>query len=79
MRDKDLWEHSKVSFFDSNNRGGYLVRPRMVEFWQGRSNRLHDRIVFRRVGNEQLEDQCSDTSDCWKDGENGWFYSRLSP
>ena len=27
--------------------GGYLVKPRQVEFWQGRSNRLHDRIVFQ--------------------------------
>lgn len=28
--------------------GGYLVVPFSMEFWQGRSNRLHDRIVFRR-------------------------------
>ncbi len=26
--------------------GGYLVRPIEVEFWQGRPNRLHDRIRF---------------------------------
>ncbi|OJU37746.1 MAG: pyridoxamine 5'-phosphate oxidase [Bacteroidales bacterium 45-6] len=29
------------------NWGGYLVRPSLIEFWQGRSNRLHDRIQFR--------------------------------
>ncbi|MGQ9864247.1 MAG: pyridoxamine 5'-phosphate oxidase [Bacteroidia bacterium] len=26
--------------------GGYLIRPRRVEFWQGQRNRLHDRIVY---------------------------------
>lgn len=28
--------------------GGYLLRPQAVEFWQGRANRLHDRLRFRR-------------------------------
>jgi pyridoxamine 5'-phosphate oxidase len=29
--------------------GGYLVEPRSVEFWQGRRNRMHDRLRFRRT------------------------------
>lgn len=30
--------------------GGYVVIPDSIEFWQGRSNRLHDRLLFTNNG-----------------------------
>ncbi len=30
--------------------GGYAVIPEKMEFWQGRSDRLHDRILYEKVG-----------------------------
>jgi pyridoxamine 5'-phosphate oxidase len=47
------------------NWGGFRLSPVTVEFWQGRSSRLHDRLRFRR------ETSAVD--------DHGWIIERLSP
>ncbi len=44
----------KQQFADGNiarppHWGGYIVIPSVIEFWQGRSNRLHDRIQYTKA------------------------------
>lgn len=36
---------------------GYRITPTSVEFWQGRSSRLHDRILMRRVDEGWLRER----------------------
>jgi pyridoxamine 5'-phosphate oxidase len=39
--------------------GGYVLRPDIVEFWQNRPNRLHDRLRYRRSGGEWVLERLS--------------------
>ena len=39
--------------------GGYRLVPDLVEFWQGRVNRLHDRLRYRRDGEHWLVERLS--------------------
>lgn len=61
------------------NWGGYLIEPHRFEFWQGQSNRLHDRIVFRRPQSDGGTEPSSADAAMAKVGDNGWLYERLAP
>jgi pyridoxamine 5'-phosphate oxidase len=41
----------KNSIKRPENWGGYNVNPYSIEFWQGRDNRLHDRILYQKENN----------------------------
>jgi pyridoxamine 5'-phosphate oxidase len=48
--------------------------PISFEFWQGQSNRLHDRLRFRRpVDGEKINQELTQEVD------EGWLLERLSP
>ena len=32
--------------------GGYIIEPTSFEFWQGRQNRLHDRLYYEKSGDQ---------------------------
>lgn len=45
-------EFSKKTILRPPNWGGYSLQPTLFEFWQGRPNRLHDRIQFTFQNND---------------------------
>lgn len=47
--------------------GGFLITCNRVELWGGRSSRLHDRFVYSRIGDGELDDAAS------------WAVQRLEP
>ncbi|XP_022278764.1 pyridoxine-5'-phosphate oxidase isoform X2 [Canis lupus baileyi] len=55
--------------------GGYILYPQVMEFWQGQTNRLHDRIIFRRG----LPTGDSPLGPMTHRGEEDWLYERLAP
>ncbi|XP_038044693.1 pyridoxine-5'-phosphate oxidase-like isoform X2 [Patiria miniata] len=71
---KEKYLNTGVTIPKPNYWGGFRVIPEVVEFWQGQSNRLHDRIVFRRPKQDEVID-----NKLVYQGEDGWVYERLSP
>ena len=54
---KYTMEFANTNILRPPNWGGYIVMPQAFEFWQGRPNRLHDRIQYslQKEGNWKIE------------------------
>jgi pyridoxamine 5'-phosphate oxidase len=52
-----LVSENSSSFQRPSHWGGYFVQPVIIEFWQGRQSRLHDRIQYtlEESGNWKIE------------------------
>ena len=42
--------HREIDIVRPAHWGGYILKPKNFEFWQGRDNRLHDRLEFYQEG-----------------------------
>lgn len=68
----DRWRELDRRYLDDipvpEHWGGWLIRPTMIEFWQGRPSRLHDRLRYRASADyPPLDDAAS------------WVVERLAP
>jgi len=69
-----LTDQQQALIVKPENWGGYAVIPDSVEFWQGQTNRIHDRIRFRKLRPGETADNIT-----VHQGVNGWVYERLAP
>ncbi|MEY4552561.1 MAG: hypothetical protein RL099_889 [Bacteroidota bacterium] len=74
--EQNVERYSSIFANDSIERpdhwGGYIVKPTSIEFWQGRSSRLHDRI--RYVLENSAYNAATDTRT-----DLNWKIERLAP
>ena len=74
--EQNVERYSSIFANDSIERpdhwGGYIVKPTSIEFWQGRSSRLHDRIRYKLETNDY--NAATDTRT-----DANWTIERLAP